>query len=247
MNRQLVLTAIIKVRVHARWWIETHHARREEEGWVIGTELHRLGALFAIWPFHGDGWGKTMSLQVNAVVIRTQRVIDLKLVIFPGLWVIKDVLTLGIGDIRGKHLCLAIRQVIRHKVMGLDAEFVQTGAIEKRARAEAVIVRQGSIAKFGRLFQICRTRIGNHDDLAFVVDQAAESDREQYCYQRDVEDQVCQLTAITTFCGNRVRTRAVFFSRKFRDTPLLQPGFHLRAHLLKAALRLALGMHLHAV
>src|SRR5699024_12699314 len=115
------------------------------------------------------------------------------------------------------------------------------------ARAEAVIVRQGSIAKFGRLFQIRRTSIGNHDDLAFVVDQAAESDREQYCYQRDVEDQVCQLTAITTFCGNRVRTRAVFFSRKFRDTPLLQPGFYLRAHLLKAALRLALGMHLHAV
>ena len=106
-----------------------------------------MGALFAIGPFHRNRRCKAVALQVDAVVIRAQWVVDLELIIFPSLWVLEDLIALGKGDIRGKHLCLAIRQVICHEIMGLEAEVMQAGAIEKRSGAEAVIVRQRGITK----------------------------------------------------------------------------------------------------
>src|SRR5699024_8057026 len=141
------MAAIIKIRVHARWWVKAHHARRQEESRVIGAELHRLGALFATGPFYCKRRCKAEALPVHAAVIRAQLVVDHELRLFPSLWVLEDLIALGKGDIRGKHLCLAIRQVICHEIMGLEAEVMQAGAIEKRSGAEAVIVRQRGITK----------------------------------------------------------------------------------------------------
>src|SRR5699024_11349415 len=98
-------------------------------------------------PFHRTRRCRAVALQVGAVVVRAQWVVALALIIFPRLWVLEDLIALGKGDIRGKHLCLAIRQVICHEIMGLEAEVMQAGAIKKRSSAEAVIVRQRGITK----------------------------------------------------------------------------------------------------
>ena len=62
-----------------------------------------------------------------------------------------------------------------------------------------------------------------------------------------MEDQVRQLAAIATFGGNGIGARAVLVGLKFGDAPFFELGFNLCLHLFKAALGLALGVHLHPV
>ena len=71
-----------------------------------------------------------MALQVNAVILNAQRVVDLQLVVLPGLRVREDVVAGGIGHVRGEHLRLAIGQVVRGEIVGQEAEGVQPGAVE---------------------------------------------------------------------------------------------------------------------
>ena len=141
MDGYLVLAALIQVRVHARGRVEAHRARGQEVGHVVGLELDGLRALFAIGPLHRHRRRKAVTLEVNAVIVNTQRVVDLELVVLPRLRVGENIITGGIRHVGGEHLRLAIRQVIRGEVVGEEAEGVEPGAVEKRARTEGVIHR----------------------------------------------------------------------------------------------------------
>ena len=135
-----------------------------------------------------------MALQVDAVMREPQRVVDLELIILPLGVILVDVIALRVGDVGGKHLGLAVRQVLGREVMGDEAEGVEPGAVEKRAGAEGVKVRRRGIAELRRLIQglvaALRARLSDHDDLAFVVDQLAGGNRDQDGYQRHVENKV---------------------------------------------------------
>lgn len=120
--------------------------------------------------------------------------VDLELIILPLGVILVDVIALRVGDVGGKHLGLAVRQVLGREVMGDEAERVEPGAVEKRAGAEGVKVRRRGIAELRRLIQglvaALRARLSDHDDLAFVVDQLAGGNRDQDGYQRHVENEV---------------------------------------------------------
>ena len=170
-----------------------------------------------------------MALQVDAVVRQAQWVVDLKLIVLPLGVILVDVLALRVGDVGSKHLRLAVGQVFRREVMGDEAEGLKTGAVEKRAGAEGVKVGRGGIAELRGLVQglaaALRTRLGNHDDLALVVDQAASGNGHQDGHQCHVEDQVGQLAAVAALRGESMHTGAVFFGGVLGHAPLLQALF----------------------
>src|SRR5699024_1166110 len=151
-----------------------------------------------VGPLDGDGGGVAVALQVDTVAGHPEWVVDLQLVIGPLLWWGEHVFAEGIGNIRGKHLCLSDRKVIGGEVVDLKAKRGQTGAVEHRAGLEGVKVGGGGVAELGVFVGVDRfvvAGVRDDDDHALVVDHPTGGDGGQHAHQGQVEDKVGQFTS----------------------------------------------------
>src|SRR5699024_12720901 len=104
---------------------------------------------------------------------------------------------------------LPARQVLRLKVLDVDAVRVQAGAVEKLPVAEGVEVTDRGVTELGVL------RIGDHDRLALVVGETADSHGHKDAHQGEVEDEARELGQGAAVRGDGPTPRAVTLGRWF--------------------------------
>src|SRR5699024_10800898 len=79
-----LVIAPLQLRVeHVRRRVPTHRARGEEVDQIVRTELGRFRHRLAVRPLDGERRRVAVALQVDAVALQAQRVVNLQGGLFP--------------------------------------------------------------------------------------------------------------------------------------------------------------------
>ena len=136
LDGDLVLPAFVQIRVHAGRRVESDHAGGQEKCEVVGTELYCLCALLPVRPFDCECGSETVTLQIDAVTAKPQRVVHGYFLVLPAGGIRVDLITDRIGHVRAEGIRLTIGKIVGGKVVYIQAVGVQAGAVEKQPGAE---------------------------------------------------------------------------------------------------------------
>ena len=77
LDRDLISPAFLRIRIHAAGRVEPHGAAGQEGCRIVGLPLQSLGAGFAVRKRDGEGRRVAVPLQVDAIPLDPQRMVDL--------------------------------------------------------------------------------------------------------------------------------------------------------------------------
>ena len=138
LDGDLVLPAFVKVRVHASRRVESDHAGGQEKREVVGAELYCLCALLPVRPFDCECGSETVTLQIDAVTAKPQRVVHGYFLVLPAGGIRVDLITDRIGNVRSEGIRLTIGKIVSGEIMNIQTVGVQASAVKSSpARKES--------------------------------------------------------------------------------------------------------------